>query len=494
MTGSISIDRAMSDPNLLGACLGDLSTWAMWRSVLKAAFAVPLTDEERKLFTLVAGERSPPKERVQFLLSLVGRRGGKSRAAALACCYIATCINHQDHLAPGETGFVLCLAPTQRQAHLVLGYCKAMLESSPVLKQEVYSISSEEIRLRGNIVIAVHPASHRTIRGRTLLAIVLDEAAQFRSEESAVPDIEIWRAAIPGLLTSRGMAIAISTPYGEQGLVYEKHRDNFGKDSDDVLVVKGSSMQFNPTLDEAQIAKELAADPEGARAEWEAEFRANLSAYIDRASLEYCIDRDVHERPFSRSHRFHCFCDPGGGRHDAFAAAFAHAEGERMILDRVFEWQAPYSPADCVDELVGYLKAYSIKTVTGDAYAAGWVENEFKTHGISYVKADKDKSAIYLSCLPMLTSGGARLLDDKRLFDQMVNLNRECGKGGKDMIVKQRGSYDDKANAATGALVYCQTRAKRPVGFRPLAIEGCAAYSPHSFLRRDDRRDDAWAR
>jgi hypothetical protein len=274
-------------------------------------------------------------------------------------------------------------------------------------------------------------------------------------------------------MTTKGLTIGISSPFAERGLLWERYRDFYAKDDPDTLIIKGGTLAFNPTLSAEDIDKELALDPEGGKAEWLGEFRANLSAYIDRASLEYCVDGDAHERPFKRAHRFHCFVDPGGGRHDAFAAAFAHAEGERMILDRVFEWQAPYSPADCVDQLVSHLRAYSIKSVTGDAYAAGWVENEFRSHGIAYVKSDKDKSSIYLSCLALLTSGNARLLDNKRLFDQLVNLNRECGKGGKDMIVKQRGSYDDLANAATGALVYCQTRAKRPVGSRPLRVEGC---------------------
>ena len=268
------------------------------------------------------------------------------------------------------------------------------------------------------------------------------------------------------------MTIGISSPFAERGLLYEKYRDFFGKDDADTLVIKGGTLAFNPTLDAQDIEKELQADPEGGRAEWLGEFRSNLSAYIDRATLQDCIDRDVRERPFSRQHRHHCFVDPGGGKHDSFAAAIAHAEGERVILDRVFEWSAPYSPADCVDELVSYLKAYSIKSIVSDAYSSGWAEQEWRSHGINYVKADKDKSAIYLSALPMLTSGTVRLLDSKRLFDQLVNLNRETGKGGRDMIVKQRGSYDDVANAATGALVYCQTRAKRPFGSRPIQVQG----------------------
>jgi hypothetical protein len=110
--------------------------------------------------------------------------------------------------------------------------------------------------------------------------------------------------------------------------------------------------------------------------------------------------------------------------------------------------------------------------VTSDAYSAGWAEQEWRSHGIAFVKADQDKSKIYLSALALLASGNARLLDNPRLFNQIVNLNRECAKGGRDTVIKQRGSFDDSANAALGALVYCQVRAKRPVGSRQLRVEG----------------------
>lgn len=468
----IGIDRALADPHLLGATLGDISTWGTWLAALKAAFGLQLTGPEAELFSAISGGRKPPTQIIRHLYAIIGRRSGKSRMAAALLVYSALCLDHKGKLSPGETGYCLCLSPTLRQSALVFGYARAIIEASPILNRQIEQIMADEIRLKGGITIACIPANYRTLRGRTVLAAILDETAQFRDETSAQPDLEIARALAPALMTTKGMVIGISSPFAERGLLYEKFRDHYAKDDNDVLVIKGSTQQFNPTIDAAEIEKELAADPDGARAEWLGEFRANLTAYIDRNSLEYCIDRDAAERPFVRKFRYHCFVDPSGGRHDSFAAAISHAEGERMILDRTFEWKAPFSPADVVDELCDHLKAYSVKTVTGDAYAAGWCDQEFRAHGIGYVKADKDKSAIFLSCLPMLTSGTCRLLDNRRLFDQLINLNRECGKGGKDMIVKQRGAYDDLANAATGSLVFCQTRAKRPVGTRGLMVEG----------------------
>ena len=83
MRARIDIDRALADRNLLGAALGDLTPWKVWRVVLKAAFALGLgTDEERAIFEEISGGRPLPAKRVRELWAVVARRGGKSRMAA----------------------------------------------------------------------------------------------------------------------------------------------------------------------------------------------------------------------------------------------------------------------------------------------------------------------------------------------------------------------------------------------------------------------------
>jgi hypothetical protein len=474
----ISVDQALTDLQLLGAVLGDLETWQTWRTVLKATFGIALNREEVRAFASVAGSRKPPAAKVQQLWAIVGRRGGKSRIAAAVLVYLATCVDYSGCLVPGETGYVLCVAPTQKQAQSVLGYVRAFLEASPILRQEIVNVTADEIKIRANITIAVHPANYRTLRGRTLLAVVLDETALFRDEMSAQPDVEILRACVPALLTTKGMVIGISTPYGQRGLVFEKYRDHFGQDDDTVLVVKGSSTQFNPTLDLEQIKREIASDPLANRAEYEAEFRADMCAYVDRATVERCVEVDRRERPFLKQYRYHAFGDPSGGQHDSFAIGISHREGERVVLDTTREWRAPFDPASVVTEAVALLREYRCNTITGDRYASGWVEGEFAEHGIRYEAADRDKSRIFIDALPLLTSGNAVLLDDLRLVGQICQLQRETGRSGRDIVRKMRGAHDDLANAALGSLVYAQAGAKRPRKARTVVVQGVENYNP----------------
>src|SRR5438309_1207681 len=159
MRARIDIDHALVDRNLLGAALGDLAPWKVWRVVLKAAFALGLgTDEERAIFEEISGGRPLPAKRLRELCAIVARRGG--------------------------------------------------------------------------------------------------------------------------------MLIGISTPYRRIGLLHQKHRDYFGVDDPDVLVVAGASQQFNPTLDSSVIERARASDPEAARAEWDAEFRSDIGALLDDQTIE----------------------------------------------------------------------------------------------------------------------------------------------------------------------------------------------------------------
>src|SRR5262249_9242664 len=184
--------------------------------------------------------------RVRELWAVAGRRSGKSRMAAAVAIYLALFQKHR--LSPGEKGMALVLAGSIDQAKTVFGYVHGFLQAAPALQREVVAIKKQEIELRNGILIAVHSNSHRTVRGRTLVAAVLDEVSFWRDESTATLT-ETYTAILPSLATTNGMLVGISTPYRKLGLLHQKHRDHFGVDDDDgVLVVQGASRVFNPSL------------------------------------------------------------------------------------------------------------------------------------------------------------------------------------------------------------------------------------------------------
>jgi hypothetical protein len=452
----ISIDKAISDPQLLGAALAPIASWQTWRVVLKAAFGVELNSEEAEAFATVAGSRKPPAKRVREIWAICGRRGGKSRVSAALAVYLAA-FTQQPTLAPGEVGMCLVLAASRDQAQVVFAYIKGFLKASPMLRKEIAGQTASEITLKNGIIISVHSTSFRTVRGRTLIACIFDEVAFWRDETSATPDIETYRAVLPSLATTNGLLVGISSPYRKIGLLHMKHRDHYGIDSDDVLVVQGGTNTFNPTLSEQTIATQRAADPVGAGAEWDAEFRTDISTFLDDELIDAAIEHgrplELPPQPYPSFYR--AFTDAAGGTgRDAYSIAIAHKDGEHFHIDLVRGTRPgqKFDPQQVTKEYAELLKEYRIGSVVGDAYASQWVAGAWRDTGVLYVQSDIPKSQIYLESLPLFTRGLVRLPDHARLLKELRLLERVTHRGGKDSVDHPRGQHDDFANAVCGVL------------------------------------------
>jgi hypothetical protein len=450
-TSRIAIDAALADEHLLGAALGNAASWSRWRSVLRAAFALDMSDEDRKAFAEVAGNREPPTRRVDELWCVLGRRSGKTRTAAAIAVHIGAIEQHK--LARGEVGYILLLAASRSQAAVAFSYVIGFLEASPVLRQQIENVTAHEVRLRGNIVISVHASSYRTIRGRTLLAVIGDETSFWRDESSASPDVEIYRACVPALAATGGMWIGISTGYRKVGLLYQKWRDHFGVAGNDVLVVQGATAQFNPSIDARVIAKASAADPEAADSEWNGGFRNDIAAFLDDETIDRAIDYSRPlELPPRRGRSYSAFSDASGGRHDAFTLAIGSTSDDRFICDVIRGRQPPFDPQAVVAEYATLLKQYGVSTVVGDNYSAAWVETAWADNDISYQRAELPKSGLYLESLPLFMRQAVSIPEHQRLIREMRLLERRTSRVGKDIVDHGRNGSDDFVNALAGLL------------------------------------------
>ena len=455
----IPIDQALTDPKLLGAALGPADTWRTWLAALKAAFAEPLDRQERRAFNKIAGSRTPPREKVRELWAVVGRRGGKSRAAAAVAVYVACFLDHK--LAPGEVGYVLCLSPSVAQANLVFSYALAFIEQSPILRQKLDGTpTASEIRLQGNIVIATHTNSFRTIRGRSLLACIMDESAFWRDETSATPDVECYRAVLPALATTQGMLIGISSPYRRSGLLFTKFRDHYGASSRNILVVRGPTVAFNPTIDKKLITTARQEDPEAARAEWDAEFRSDLAALLDDATIDAAVE---HSRPLELppdpALRYVAFVDASAGRHDAFCISIGHREGDRFVADVVRGRKPPFDPAQVAAEYAELSREYRCGEVVGDNFAGEWVKGAFEKNGVSYRRSPLVKSQLYLESLPHFARGAISIPNHAQLIRELRLLERRTHRSGRDTVDHPASGSDDYANVLCGTL-YIATAAR----------------------------------
>jgi hypothetical protein len=450
---TVTLRKALADKGLLAHVIaGD--SWSAWRILLIAAMGEPLDDAEREVFEQFTGRAREPLRRVSELEVVAGRRGGKTRAMAALASYIAGLVDHRDVLAPGETGVLLCLAQDQRIAKKILDFCEEDFASSPILKQLVVARTQDTIELKNHVNIEVRPASFRKLRGPTYVGIIADELAFWFTEDNYVNvDVEILAAARPGLLTTRGPLILASSPYAKRGILWETYRKHYGPNgSPAVLVAKGTTRDFNPTVPQEEIDRELERDPVRNTAEYLAEFRSDIESFVSIEAVRACVSVGVYERAPQRNVSYLGFVDPSGGSADSFALCIGHNEFARqtVVVDALREVKPPFSPEAVTEEFSILLRSYGIASVTGDKYAGVWPVEQFSKFGVTYEQSAAPKSDLYRDLLPLINSRRIDLLDHPKLISQLCSLERRVARGGKDSIDHPPGGHDDVCNAVAG--------------------------------------------
>ncbi|MGJ7456959.1 hypothetical protein [Halomonas sp. RA08-2] len=434
-------------------------TWEPWRAVLSGAFGLPMDKGRARLFKRLSGGRKAPTSRVRELLVLAGRRSAKSNTSAAVAVYLATIGAEMDglldKLKPGERGVVGLIAVDRAQAKVLFRYIEGIFDASPVLSKLVSKRGAESIDLNNRVSLEVHTNSFKAVRGRTMIAALLDEACFYADENSASPDVELYRAIVPSLATTGGLLIAISSPWARKGLMYQKWKKHYGKNSD-VLVVQGGTQDFNPTIDPRVIKEALEDDPEGARSEWLGQFREDISDFMRRDVVEQAARVEPLELPPCADTRYFGFADPAGGGKDEFTMAIGHRDGERVVVDVVRGRRG--TPAQIVEEYAALFKDYRVSRITSDRFAGSWPADEFKKHGITCDQSAKPKSQLYVDSLARFNSGQVEIPPEDKLITQFCNLERRTARGGRDSVDHPSGGHDDRANAVAGLLAEAATR------------------------------------
>lgn len=494
---AVTMRAALADPQLLGSALsGD--SWSTWRTLLIASMGEPLTPEEMVTFTAVTGRTTSPPSRVEEALWLIGRRGGKDRAASVVATYLSTLVDWSPVLARGERGVVLCIGPDQKQAGITMGYVEGVLQSSPILSTMIAGRTQDAIALSNGIDIEVRAASFRRLRGPTSVAVIATEAAFLYTEESANADTEILNAVRPSLATTGGPLIVITTPYSRKGEVWNLYRNHYGRDGDPlILVAQGASRHFNPSLPERVVQRALERDHAAASAEFLAHFRNDIESFVSREVVENAVDEGVVERPPCDGVAYVGHVDPSGGRHDSMTLAIAHKdEHGRAIVDLIREVIPPLDVEATARDFANDLKRYRCRSARADRYGAGWTVAAFRRHGIEMLPAAKNTSELYAELLPPLNSGLVRLVDNKRAVAQISALERRTGRIGKDRISHPPQQHDDVAAVVAGAVFQALQRSDLPMTIiGPVVFTGIYSDEPrridtHGGLRFDVEKSD----
>ncbi|MBA4411587.1 MAG: hypothetical protein C0397_19490 [Odoribacter sp.] len=481
----MNIISAIKDPNLFRPYLADknnkLSTWVSWLTALRCLYGLPIKKQKNQELVLQCTSRKTlPTDEFRTALFLTGRRSGKSRIAAIIGAFEAALSGREKCLAPGEVGLVSIVSPSRDQSQIIKNYIRAIF-TADLLSAEIV----QENKLKGffslsnGVHIQILTGDFRLVRGFTQLAVIADEVCFFGlSEESKVRnDDELIRAIRPALLTTKGKLIAISTKYAPKGWAYRMWQRNQEMPNNRVLVWDAPTATMNLQITKQEIDDAIAEDPISGRTEFLNEWREDVCSFIPPEMVSSLVVKGRKELLPREKIQYYSFIDVSGGRNDSATIAIAHKES-KVVLDYIKRYPAPFNPHTVIALMAEELKKYGLHQTAGDNYAAEFVVQSFRHHGIIYKKSELCKNDLYLEFLPHLCSGGVELLDDEILVQQLSSLERRTRSGGKDVIDHPQGGHDDVANSVAGVVVsatkkkiivgawHPELRRKMVVGFR----------------------------
>jgi hypothetical protein len=504
-------------------------SWGAWRAFLAAVYGLPMTKEELAIFRKCTGRTTPPERECTTVVNICGRRAGKSLIDSTIIGYESVYRDYEPFLQRGERAYFPIIAMDKKGARTSANYVKAFLASQAYAGlvdektiEDAATINTVLHFKEDPITIEIFTASYRATRGYTIPAALGDEIAfWWTSTDAAQPDVEILKAVRGGMLTiPNAKTLLLSSPYAEEGVLFDMYERYYGSRNeraaqrDRVLVWKAPTTFMNPSPQVAlAVAEEVQKDAASADAEYGANFRKDVIAYVSRDVVRACT-MDHDQLPPWRRHsstkpedrrNYHAFVDVSGGSQDAFALSIAHWNIRLDVAeqDLLLHIPAPCSPKKAVKTMVEALQIYGVTTVTGDAYGGEWPREQFGEYGISYVVSSRDKHDIYKELMPALNSRLLRLVNHPIQTKELQDLKRKPGTRGRDIIDHPPGGHDDAINAGAGALLEAYEEGKF---LSPPTVPEDEPETTNEILRRqyrdmtkdqrvqdpDDQTEDPW--
>ncbi|MEJ0096215.1 MAG: hypothetical protein WDN46_23205 [Methylocella sp.] len=449
----ITARKALTDNGWLGTVLGG-DSFAVMRVLLIAAMGEKLTASELAIYTEVTKRLEAPAAPVEECHVIAGRRSGKTLGTAAIAAYIAACCDHRDALGLGERGVLPILAASMQQAQTLMNFARGIFTDIPRFAAMAGSITADTISLKNRVDIQIRPASFRTIRGFSAVAVIAEEASMWQSDDSRNPDKEILAAVKPSLATTGGQLFCIGSPHARRGEMWRTYQKHFGPNGNPaILVANGPTKLFNPTIKQSVIDRAYEDDASVAASEWGGLFRNDLESYVSPEIVDACTVKGVAQIEFAKGRSYVAHVDPSGGGQDSFTLAIGHVEDNVGVLDLLLEKRPPFSPEEVVIELCEALKTYELHEVTGDRYGAGFTVELFGKNGVTYRHSEMTTSDYFGGFLPILNSRRVQLLDHRRLAAQLCGLERRASRvGAKDSIGHPPGGHDDLAASVAGLM------------------------------------------
>lgn len=489
---------------------GDLAIWSVLQDSCSYDSLGYVTD-----VTLVP---YVPQE-YDMMVGILGRRSGKSsQITALAVLYEAIFGGHMADAMPGQDVVIPYIAQDLATAKANMIFIALLAQEVPLLNKQLISASRDKIELRNGISILPEPPAIKTGRGFAMPVVVGDEVGfWYRTADAANPDYEVQRAVTYAQSQfTRAKQFLISTPYTQEGLLWDYHRAGTSghkaavderAEYDGCLVLQASTAAMqNPKITRKRLAKLQAEDPEAFVRESLARFVTAISGFLPSDLVLKATEKDKKERLRSENEggallpNYVAAMDPAF-RHDSFAFSIFHMNDKGEVIQDLLRTWTPNlkmgiknDPSAIMAEIGQIVHQWNIGVVYSDQYQLESLQQLAQQHQFSIVGRDftgQSKAKMYGSLLHLFRTDKIKLLDNAEQISQLCMLQKKQNPMGHVRIAAPQGRHDDIASViALGVSVALQmTPNTKPIVKEPSMFElGVAAIK-----RRSLESEEAWA-
>jgi hypothetical protein len=419
--------------------------------------------------SLFGGVTEVPVGARNVVVLVCGARGGKSYVFVALRLVFGMLVRDLSSMAPGQRAVALIVAPNDKLRTEVFNYALGAVRSKAELAAMLVEQRADEFVLRrpdGQLVTFETGVATRGgygARGRALTDFALDESAFFRDASYKVNDVEIFRAGTARVLPG-GQTIVASTPWAQAGLLYEMHRDNFGKPQDALVAHAPTLVLHDSEMTRAIVARERRRDPENARREFDAEFMTSgTTVFFESTTIDAMLTEEV-------------FVPHGGDSVSAGGDFGFRSDSSSLMLcalrERVMHIYAgceqrpepnkPLKPSRTVAAFADVI-AGRCSYLMADGHYREAIAEHLETHDLSFAPAPTQPAETYVRARMLLREIGRVVVHTKnlpegmaqRLVQQLREVQGKPTSGGGMSIVHPRwsqGGHGDLAAAFVLAL------------------------------------------
>jgi hypothetical protein len=427
------------------------------RVVAKVAFGlydpIDLPKEERDIaITMFGGLERVDKAARRYIVLRLGRGSGKTTLCSAFAVYEA--LTHDiSKCGPGDVPYVITVAPDKETAKLSIRMAREMIQAIPALNRLVVNDTDQLIAIRrpdGRMVRIEAFAASRggsAMRGRTIIAFLMDEAEFFTSSDTvggrdyAVNDKDIFRALKPRLLRN-GRGMLVSTPWPVETLMSEMFELNWGNPSTAVAVKAPTLLVRGDDPDVvAMVEDELSKDPENARRELFCELDGFVGGeFFDHNALHTSLDATYEfPVPFNPRWPVAVACDFGFTR-DSSAIVVVQYDGKyyRQVYTEELRPRPgqPLKPSAVVRKFAEIAKRYGVSGVIADGYYREAIKEALAQYNLVLIDAPegaRGKAETFQRTRSVMNEGLCKIPDvpiGRRMIQQAKLVSSRAAPGG----------------------------------------------------------------